>query len=845
MALSGTGTDRREAASHRAVAEKVALKLAASEAPAAPCGTQAFWLAALSLGIFYILALAAWHMTGAVVPWDSKNHFYAMFRFLADALHHGGLPLWNPYHFGGHPSAADPQSLIFTPSMALFALIAPEASMQLFDAVILAHLLAGGFCILALFRRWRWHPAGALLCAMIFMLGGAASSRLQHTGIIISYSLFPLALLTLVILLDRPGWKAALAFGFSAALMALGRDQVAFLLCAVLAFYLIFAAAQSGRAPFYLWERRRALALSAAVILMVMAVPVLLTLQFLADSNRPGFPYGVAAVGSLAPVNLITLFAANFFGSLDRVYDYWGPDYDTMARPDWTDRAVDYLFIGALPFLLIGWHGLGAGRLFAKGVRFFALLLVLALIYALGRYTPLFAIAFDRIPGIALYRRPADATFVVNVALAFSAGYLLHLYVTEGLPRPFTALPRRVAGALAGGTALAILALIASGLWFSLREEQLAASLAALASAGLLAAAGAAILLGLEKCQKRALAASLFALLSGGEILWRNAASPLNAEPLDRYSIYSGMKPSEAAAIETLRQEITVAEQNGRRPRVEILGLKGPWQNASMVLKLEDTLGYNPLRIDAYDRAVGTGQDAEDFALRRYPDTFRGYNSRLASLLGLEYLMLDRPLAALPREIPRPRAQLIYASDGIYIYKLGKAAPRAYFASAVKPVDNEDVLGEHALPGFDMGREVLIDEASMGDLRGGLYAQSAPPQRIQTASLGAASLASKAARPDADDGPGGSRVSITSYENTRVELDVMAERPGIAVLHDLFYPGWEASVDGQKAPVLRANILFRGVEVPAGHHRVTFCFRPFSPANLAAAAASVFQRREE
>ena len=111
---------------------------------------SALRLAVLSLVLFYGLALASWHFTGTVVPWDSKNHFYAMFRFLGEALQNGEIPLWNPYCFGGYPAIADPQSLIFTPSMVLFALAAPNASMQLFDAVILAHLFAGGVCILGL-----------------------------------------------------------------------------------------------------------------------------------------------------------------------------------------------------------------------------------------------------------------------------------------------------------------------------------------------------------------------------------------------------------------------------------------------------------------------------------------------------------------------------------------------------------------------------------------------------------------------------------------------------------------------------------------------------------------------
>ena len=75
----------------------------------------------------WALAAAVWPLTGSVVPWDSKNQFYPTLRYLGAALAHGELPLWNPYHFGGHPSAADPQSLLFTPTMLLFGWLVPEA----------------------------------------------------------------------------------------------------------------------------------------------------------------------------------------------------------------------------------------------------------------------------------------------------------------------------------------------------------------------------------------------------------------------------------------------------------------------------------------------------------------------------------------------------------------------------------------------------------------------------------------------------------------------------------------------------------------------------------------------
>ena len=75
---------------------------------------RAFFAAAGLVLAIWLAAAATWIIGDTVVPWDSKTQFYAFFRFLADALHAGASPFWNPYHYGGHPSIADPQSLILS-----------------------------------------------------------------------------------------------------------------------------------------------------------------------------------------------------------------------------------------------------------------------------------------------------------------------------------------------------------------------------------------------------------------------------------------------------------------------------------------------------------------------------------------------------------------------------------------------------------------------------------------------------------------------------------------------------------------------------------------------------------
>jgi uncharacterized membrane protein YfhO len=71
-------------------------------------------------------------------------------------------------------------------------------------------------------------------------------------------------------------------------------------------------------------------------------------------------------------------------------------------------------------------------------------------------------------------------------------------------------------------------------------------------------------------------------------------------------------------------------------------------------------------------------------------------------------------------------------------------------------------------------------------------------------------------------------VRIVTYRNTEVVIDVEAAADGYVVLSDPWHPWWQASVDGQHVPMLRANVLFRAVWVPTGSHTLRFEFRPLA-----------------
>jgi hypothetical protein len=622
----------------------------------------------VSIGLVAAVWLAAasrWIVADAVVPWDSKNQFYAFFRFLSATLHAGDWPFWNPYHYGGHPSVADPQSLIFAPLFVAWGTIDAAPTMRAFDLIVFVHLLAGGVAIVAIGWRARWPVPSCVLAATLFMFGGAASGRLQHTGIILNYSLFPLALLLLQLALERRSHILAVGFAVTAANLALGRNQVSLMLCALLLAAAVAEVLCSPQPARYLRARSGVLTTMAALGGALLVVPMLLTLQFADLSNRPTESLNDALRASLYPANLATIAVPNIFGTHT---SYWGPGPATLPEVALTDDAENYLFFGGVPTLLLIWMGIAAGSAWRPGRRLMSGTIVTACVFMLGRYTPLYQLAFRFVPGIDLFRRPTDASFIFGIALAILAGHCLTDYIREGLPR-FRPLNTLIAIA-------PLLAVIGSAVMFSARTGHgLDATREAVIAGAVMLVAGL-MLLSARQAPARLLVAGLVTLVAVTELLWWNAASRLNARSWSDYAVLESPTGSEAAAIAFLDATIAADHGRGDYPRVEVLGLGGPWQNLAMVRGWEATNGYNPLRIGIYDRLVSPGEQSWDVYLRQFPPSFANYTCALAQSLGLTYLVLGQPLDRSPFPAPAG-ADLLLAGPPAWIYRLPGAMPRA------------------------------------------------------------------------------------------------------------------------------------------------------------------------
>jgi hypothetical protein len=736
-----------------------------------------FALAALIIGW-------PWLSGRVTIPWDAKAGFLPQIQFLAQSFARGESPFWMPFAFAGHPQVADPQAMIFSPPFFLLALLNSSPSPWAVDATLLAVVFLGGAALMLWFRDQGWHWAGALIAALAFSYGASMAWRIQHVGQVLSLAYLPMTLLCLDRALARRSLAYGAGAGLAAALMVLGRDQIAMLSVYLLTGFVTWRFFRTGNP---LAEARACvlpLATAALAGFVVIAVPVILSALLTAESNRAAIDYIGAGRGSLHPALLLSSVVPELFGPSGRMADYWGPPSLAWNAGVYLAQNMGQVYFGAIPLLLLVLGGL-RGLLWEREVRFYTVACGVMLLYAFGWYTPVFRLFYEVLPGVDLFRRPADATFLIGALTAVLAGYAMHRVLQE----PHVVWERRQV-ALAVGTVLAaILIGIGLAIWLG-KLGQLPLPLVASA----LSFAGGALALSAARARFLAqpmLAVGALAAFTTVDLAYNNGPNGATALPTAHYDVLDPATRNPTIAF--LKQKVVHNET--RRDRIELAGLGFHWPNASLTHRLENTLGYNPLRLGLYSNATGAIDTVGLPDQREFAPLFPSYRSTLADLLGLRFIVTGVPVESMDKRLkPGDLTLLARTGDG-FIYENPRAFDRVLFATEARAADFSRMLRDGRWPDADLRTTVLLEDATV---------------------------------PQARRRPG--QVRIVRYRNGEVVLETDSPDGGWAVLNDLWHPWWLASLDGEAAELLRANVLFRAVAVPPGRHTVRFAFRPFAGA---------------
>ena len=752
-------------------------------------------------GLLFFLALASPALDPAMQLYyrDTARLYYPVKQFIASELHHGRLPLWDPWTEAGTSLLAQVTPGLFHPLTLLYPLLPFECAFKLNHLLALPAAGLGAF----LLARKLGASRGAALAAS-FIYGGSGylvSIVATNLPYALGAATVPLALVAFLHLLERV--SAARLFGASAllGLCMLAGEPESMLFAGVLG--TSWAVARALALPERLRGVGRALALAAAWGALALALSGPASLPALArlrtSERAAGLSLHQRRAFALHPLRLAGLFIPQAFDDLER-----GPpvafsqSFAELLSPGGSSFAMS-IALGppALFLLLLAPFAGRRGRLLTLGALLFALA-------ATGDALGIEPLLQSLVPGLRLFRYSekliAPASLLFALAAALGADFALapearraRAWALAGLSGLCAALCLWVQPAAlydwvveTGAThqpqaAAAFLDSLARGLELA---AQLCAMVCAIAIAkGARAASTSSTALLAACCAVAALVDSQGLLLTAPLDLF-HAPVPL----ADELRARAGPSPrrwrllSDSGEASPGRQ--LTPEEAVRNLRV---GLEPQLEQLSGI---EGIASYFSAPDSDYERALHQDPDDALFVLRgRFAELdARVLSSQVAARLGFSRALNGSWL----RE--RPTAPEAFVVGG------GEAAASV-----------DSALAAMRAPAFDPMRAVLVLPA-FAALVDGLPACAAPVDST-------------------------ARVLHQGPSRASIEVDSSG---GILILGDHFDPGWSATLDGAPALVGEIDLVALGVRVPAGRHRLELRFWPVGlGAGLCALAAAL------
>lgn len=698
---------------------------------------------------------------------DLVSFLWPMYRFSARSLWAGEIPLWNPHLYSGAPYVADNQSGVFYPINLLAFALFGEPSYGVMEGLVVFHIWLAGATTFVLLRGMGLQRPAALLGGTAFALSDLFVTHIGNLNLNATVAWLPLLLLlTHRALIEKGRRSVSWAAGAGAVLAVTalaGHGQMLLLVGLALAGFTFYRLAADVGAISNRTGAIRAYAFKWLRAVLIIAI----------------------GVGGAALMLLPAREMAEHTGRGHLLYEeataYSLPPQALVGllAPGFYGRSATG-FWGDWDRVEVGYAGVATVVLAAVGVGL--------------AYAPWVA----KLKGSESHVHPTRnlesgfpvGFFVLLAALGFLLAMgrytplygLLHRYVPV-----FDQV--RVPARMIVLADLGLAALAAYGLDRLLRRASPAAAWGGL---GAVAAGIALLVLGLGQVRAvppdrvtqattSIIVATALLALSGiliWLVRWRRWTAWLLVGLLavDLVALGSTLEiePNDPTLGFQHQDVVAFLRQDTSLYRIEATA--GAWQpDAALTHGLYDIDGiFNPLGLAPYHAylAVAKGE--------------RG--ASLYNLLGAKYVLA--PKGQTPGD---ERLVAVYSENPeIDVYLNTKALPMALLVYEAHTVTSHTEAWNALFADFDPTKTVILEESQATGL-----------SEIE-----------------------GGTIEFVKYRANEIVLAVETPTDGWLVLSEVYYPGWQATVDGEKTKVLRADYTFRAVQLPPGKHVVRMTFTP-------------------
>jgi hypothetical protein len=725
---------------------------------------------------------------------DAVFWFYPIYKFVAEQLQQGRLPLLSPYMYCGTPVLAEWQAGVFDPLNWIYLVGTTSRTLTLSLQLAFSIALIGMYCY---GRALGFNRRAGLVAAVIYGLSGFMVGRALYPGFLHIVALAPWVMLfveRLFLFGRRRDWIAGALIVAWQAFAAHPQPLIySSLLACAYALFRSFSLLRRARLRY--WLQVAGMFVGGGCLASIQLLPAA---EFARESVRRDWPYELFTLHSLHPASLLTTLFPFFHGEGRGVFHmpFWGPY--------WHQNEAQ-IYLGSLALVL---SIAGAALAWREGIstgRFWSVVAVIGVLLSMGKYVAPLARALFHAPIIGQFRSPNRHWMEVVFAVAVLAGFAVDRLL-DGESRA-TARTARLAALLIAGFTVLI-----GGFTLGRRDLAEAAirSFSDLQTVPLGFLNAAALEFSLPA------ALSLIAL---GVILLLTRARAgarwygvLLAALIVDYGLYASFAPiSTPEKLETLAGRamppalaVKQSEQDPIRYHLLLDPSTGEF-DPLLFYGHEMTTGYDPLLNHEVKTFLGV-----DEAGRTFDEAMLYARDRTLDLLNVRYVFVP-PERIVPDDRARWRELDERSATPVYrdyrIVENLRALPRVWLVDQVRTAwaGDQHKMIRGQIDGFDPLRVALVEPIH-------------DPEKQWYWEFERSSEHSP---------PGIAKILIRTP--TRWTIETETTKASVLVLSELALPGWKTSVDGKDANSYTVDYLLRATPIrEAGKHTIEYRYEPAS-----------------